>query len=255
MNYFNFFFNLLKIPLRFIRFIYSIENLNKSESNIIETLESPKKILTWNIHELFLYTNFNKVKNIINRINNFDSDLICLQEAFEDETKRLIIEETKKKYPYFMVTTTEKKIVIGEDSGLLILSKYPINFVFEKCFENLFFPDSLANKSVLYFTVGNLNFATTHLQSGYESISECQIKDILKNSPFEKFILLGDLNNRNVDDILNIDCNNKEVTFYDEIIDYILPINWTINLKVDVLRIDLDNTSDHYPLEAKILNY
>lgn len=250
---YTFFKNILLLPLRIFRFCFNTTNINSlSEKSDIGYI-TPRSIISWNIQELFLYSNTNKINNIINYLHEFDSDVICLQEVFEDKTKTSIMKSLLYKYPYQLVTKTNKKYIIGEDSGLLILSKYPITYIIEINLKGLVLPDSLANKTVMYFRIGGLNFAVTHLQSDYENISEKQINDIVNNSPIGKFILIGDLNNQNVPKILNIEQNNFKSTCEDKIIDYILPIRYyDINLETHVINIDLNNTSDHYPILANI---
>ena len=65
--------------------------------------------------------------------------------------------------PYYLIGINDKKYIIGEDSGLLVLSKYKIQFKVK--LDELLMPDKLANKSIIYFTIGRLNMMTTHLQS------------------------------------------------------------------------------------------
>ena len=247
----NLFLNLSLLPLRFIRFFRNndlLENNSYAFSN-----ETPKKIISWNIQELFIYTKISKVNNIIDYIKNFDADVICLQEVFEDTTRNTILERCKCVYPYHLKSKTRKKFVLGENSGLLVLSKLPIKFHKEVLLKGLCLPDSLSNKSILYFSIGKLNFSTTHLQSMYESVSESQINDIIIYSPFNKFILTGDLNNTYVTNILGIAKNNINNTCENRVIDYILPINHQdLEITTKVLNIDLNNTSDHYPISATL---
>ena len=111
----------------------------------------------------------------------------------------------------------------------------------------------MALKTNLYFSVGNLNFVTTHLQSVYEDISKKQLIKLFEKSPLDKFIFLGDLNNSNVYNILNLPVNNICNTCEDAILDYILPINYNnLDLSVNVLNINISNTSDHLPIFGEI---
>ena len=251
-NY-NFFLNISLLPLRLCRFCFGSseekEHLIQSQQIIDGT---PKSIISWNIQELFLYSNTSKVNNIINYLDSFESDVICLQEVFEDKTKNAIIRSLSYKYHYHLITKTSKKFIVGEDSGLLVLSKYPIQYLSEVSLKGLTIPDSLANKTVMYFKIGNLNFATTHLQSEYQNISRVQLYEILKKSPIEKFILAGDLNNESVNEIVGIKQNNFQPTWENKIIDYILPIGYDVEIKTDVINIDLNNTSDHFPIIANL---
>ena len=146
-----------------------------------------------------------------------------------------------------------KKYIIGEDSGLLVLSKYPINFVREINLKNMKLPDSLAIKSILYFKIGLLNFITTHLQSDYIDTSEKQIYNLINCSPFKKFIITGNINNPNLCEILKVTQNNKENTYNNCILDYIIPFRYDFKIETEVLNIDLTNTSDHYPIFGKII--
>ena len=249
-------FNIISLFFRITRiFTYFFKNnLDSSNSKLLDTSnDTPTTIISWNIQELFLFLNSKKLDNVIDRLRMFSSDIICLQEVFEDKTKRLIIDELKNIYPYYLLGNLNKKYLIGEDSGLLVLSKFPIKFIYEYYLTKLALPDSFANKSILYFTIGNINFATTHLQSTYEEISKLQLKDLINNSPFKDFIIVGDLNNRNTNKILNVKVNNICNTFEDHILDYILPYKCNFNIEVKTIDIDITNTSDHMPIIGKII--
>lgn len=222
-----------------------------------------KKFMTWNIQELFWYSNENKLNKIINFINTLDYDLICLQEVFEISSLEKILynKDIFQKYPFSITGNMKSKYIIGENSGLLVLSKQPIQY---KKFEPLLpyeFPDSGASKGILYFTVGEINFATTHLQSENELIAAQQMRLARDSSPFEdSFILLGDLNHRNADLCLQCKKNNFEFTHESgRILDYILPMNQSRvpPFKTKVINIfnkefeQLYGMSDHCPIVAE----
>ena len=107
----------------------------------------------------------------------------------------------------------------------------------------------MCEKTVIYFTIGNLNISTTHLQANKPDISEKQIREIVNRSPFESFIITGDLNHENADKILNVNNNNKKNTWENMILDYIIPINYqNKKFKIDVINMDLTNVTDHLPI-------
>ena len=59
-----------------------ITNSCISRYNELQHDKSIKKIITWNVQELWWYCyKGNKINNIINYIVNSDSDVICLQEV------------------------------------------------------------------------------------------------------------------------------------------------------------------------------
>ena len=65
--------------------------------------------------------------------------------------------------------------------------------------------------------------------------------------------MVGDLNHNSADKVLNVENNNKEPTWKNEILDYILPIGYKdIKLDVSVIKMDLTNVSDHLPIQSKI---
>ena len=243
----------LKLFGRFKRFCcYNDHKKTNCNSDISEI--KPKTIISWNIQGLFCYTTPLRVKNIIRELRIFNSDILCLQEVFEDHIKSKIINDLKDIYPYYILGKTKKKYLVGEDSGLLILSKYIINFKKEILIDECVLPDVLCEKTIIYFSVGCINFSTAHLQSNNYKIAEKQIKEIINRAPFNKIIITGDLNHENANEILNVEKNNHKNTCEDTILDYILPINYKdLKLNVNTISMDLTDITDHLPVSAKIL--
>jgi len=203
--------------------------------------------------------NQQKTDNIIKHLLTFGTtDIICLQEVFEDSLKGTILHKLKTNFPYYLLGNIDKRYIVGEDSGLMVLSKYPIEYVKEVVLEDYYFPDRMANKSVLYFKVGDLNLMTTHLQSNNtfsnSNISLKQLHLIKDMAPFNEFIITGDLNNHLACTHLNLEKNNSNPTWKGEVLDFIIPYNYN-SMKVIstcVPKIDLDNVSDHFPLWCQI---
>ena len=233
--------------------VYNNGIIRRMNSLDIRYEVNPIKIISWNIQCLFFYLNPQKIENIIEKLIEFNADIICLQEVFEDHIKKKIIHDVKSIYPYYLLGNTIKKYKVCEDSGLLILSKYDINYIGEKYLKGLVLPDSLCNKSILYFSVGGYYFVTTHLQADNFNISKKQLIDLIDNVPFNKYILIGDLNHFEADRIVNVENNNKTPTNEGMVLDYILPINYgDIKLNTNVLEIELTNISDHLPIQGEI---
>ena len=265
-NFINVFINLLFSLLRINRFYYFKHYLKDeymSSSHVSYSSAKIRKIITWNINGIFLYFNNSKLRRIINTINNLDADLICLQECFDDHIKNTIVDNLSFQYPYFISGSLKKRFIIGEDSGLLVLSKLPIERVKFYSYSKSSGVDGwFSNKGVLYFRVDGINFANTHTQSedlcycdvDYDSnpsVTKKQIKELLYQSPFGRnFILMGDLNNSFACNIMDIKKNNSEYTFIDDkkCFDYIVSLsneNYVGN--VSVLKVH-NNPSDHYPV-------
>tara|TARA_Y100000389_G_scaffold161852_1_gene164412 strand:+ start:654 stop:1445 length:792 start_codon:yes stop_codon:yes gene_type:complete len=249
----NIIFYLLRIKYLFIKEI-CIKQTNSITNNISD---KPKNIVSWNIQGLLYFLNPQKIKNIINVLNTFNHDIICLQEVFENSIKQQIINGLSKKYPYYLLGNTDKKYIVGEDSGLLVLSKYKIKFIKEVVLNDTILLDKLSNKSILYFSIGDLNFVNTHLQASdiihNEIISKNQINNIFINAPFQSYIITGDLNTNNACKYTNSSKNNNINTCDEGILDYILPINTNYWINTNVINIDMTNTSDHKPLSGEII--
>lgn len=208
-------------------------------------------IVTWNIQELFLYKSARKQKLVIDKLKEFssDTDIICLQEVFCDDMKKTIIATLKESHSFWVTGNMRKKYLFGEDSGLLVMSKYPITFHkitdFDKMCTGM---DTFANKGVLYFQVGSHYFATTHLQSNCKKITETQWNMIYDQMPIEfrdeDMIIIGDINE-------SLQGNSNMIaTHENEVIDVIYskknPItNVTIPVPLEI--------SDHNPVKATII--
>ena len=262
----------LNIIINIILALFRVKRLSNSKkyqtdtcmvSSALDPLPSHiKKIATWNINGIFLYWNNQKQREIIEIVHYLNADLICLQECFDDNFKELIINNLKFQYPYYLSGSLKKRAIVGEDSGLLVLSKLPIKFVKFHAFQYSKGVDGwFSNKGALYFKVDGINFATSHAQSedrclcevdykGNPSTTKKQIQEIMDNSPFGRdMILLGDLNNTFACDLLNISQNNFQYTFMDDknIIDYILSLTDSHQINTYVVQLPC-NPSDHYPM-------
>jgi len=216
-----------------------------------------KKICSWNIQELWWHSYAgNKISNIIEYISNCDTDVLCIQEAFDPNIQHILVNhpKIKKKFPFFLTGNLYNSYIIGENSGLFVLSKQPIVFKQFTPFSNAAWPDNFASKGALYFTIGDINFITTHLQSENIPLAFKQLNTILQNLPFrKKTVLLGDLNIPNPYDNLNLTrCNIRHTHTSGTTLDHIIPLFCDITLDINIDYIDLKNTSDHWPIFATI---
>lgn len=244
------FFNILN----WFRFFYErCKKIPKSNSNGIIHTNNPKKLVTWNLQALFYFLFPNKLENIISELKTIETDLLCFQEVFEYKYKKKIIEELNQIYPYYLFGNLKRKYCICEDSGLLILSKYDIRFVKEVYLPNMISCDNLSKRTILYFTIGEINFAVSHLQSSNEESAEKHLEYLLDECPFENFIILGDLNHNSAEKIVGIKKNNFVNTWNNEILDYILPVNMeNYNLDVKTLLNDITYITDHQPVGGEM---
>lgn len=221
----------------------------------VNVQNKPRSIVTWNLQGLFFFMNPEKHQSILNEVSLLQTDIICLQEVFDNQLKESLIETMSETHPYYLLGTIDKKYCVGEDSGLLILSKYPIQFVKETLLPEAVIPDCFANKSILYFCVGDLNLCTCHLQSSNMRNAQCisakQIQQIVEDSPFPNLIVTGDLNNNLGHVYLRQERTNSEPTWNNDILDYIVPINipW-LSMSTYVSQRSIEGVTDHKALFA-----
>lgn len=215
-----------------------------------------KKIISWNVQELWWHSyHGHKINNIIRYIVQSDADIICLQEVFEVSSIYKIVynKDVYAHFPHFLTGNMHNSYLLGENSGLLVLSKYPIQFKKFAQFPMAAVPDIFSSKGALCFAVGQQNFITTHLQANYLNISLKQLVFINDQSPFKSdYILLGDLNLATPGKLFDIVSNNLISTCADgQILDHIISIP-SKPMEITVDKIPLTDTSDHWPVIAVI---
>lgn len=97
-------------------------------------------------------------------------DVICFQEMFRKEGKERITKELHNRYPFFAADDTDP--TVGVNSGLLIVSKFPIAQQFSHTYNLYRGIEDFAAKGVLGAQIPwkgrNLLVFTTHLQTGGE---------------------------------------------------------------------------------------
>ena len=214
------------------------------------------KVMTWNIQELLWYSSAKTIKNILFYLQKqTDTDVICLQECFHRSSMEKIINDgiLRERYPYHATGDMVNKWNVGMNSGLLVLSKYNIINIQWQPLHGLKLPDVLANKGVLYFTTGQMHFATTHLQSKYQKTANEQLQFLCEHRPHNDTIILGDLNTTEADIQVNRKYVSDKITWDQGLrLDYIIPTTPDIHVDVWVDYIPLFKTSDHWPVHGYI---
>ena len=174
-----------------------------------------------------------RLKYIPNEIIKANSDIVGFQEIYNKHHQEYVINELKSEYPYHFLKNGAR---LKFDSGLMLLSKYPItDGTFHPFNENSFDEKIFVNKGFLTCDIfikdfGKINFINTHLTSG-GTLQEQDSKKIVKirdtqitqihetvlnnNSPS---IILGDFNSgeqispSNYQNLINngfVDSNSK----------------------------------------------
>ncbi len=205
---------------------YNVDNREQSQTTLQQHTPSKVNILSYNVFmRPFVKTNHSDYKDarlevFINEyLQNYD--IICLQELFSmasSRTKKLIKEGKERGYAYSATLEGSWKTLKPIDSGLVLLSKYPIferdSIVFTKGSDI----DGWSTKGVLSAVIDiptgpssaplPILVLTTHLQAEYDvknpSYLEIQLDQLRETREFLKkkhtqyptcpIILCGDFN-------------------------------------------------------------
>lgn len=102
---------------------------------------------------------------------NTTADVVCIQEVYNEADKQVVIQGVKDVYPYAVYYQKKRKGGAGWHSGLLILSKYPINASsFELYKRNPLVEKMFADKGVLCALIElngtDITIANTHTTVG-----------------------------------------------------------------------------------------
>ena len=259
-----------------------------------ETLESPVfsydtnlRLVSYNIDDLAChrsqYTDDDAARatEIISYLESTNADIICLQEVWSESMKQEITDAFLAKDFHVALPPWRKNYVVGENSGLITMSKYPIISQTFIPFSNPRGTCRLSNKGVQYchIRVPNsnpqrsnvLNITNTHLQSSFTNYSSYldfhatakeQLNAIINECPFESCLIVGDLNltREQLEEFMKNESKieyfgeNKEVTFPDEgaRLDYFLlltKLSQTSKIENIENKTDSDvELSDHFPI-------
>lgn len=173
---------------------------------------SELKILSWNLFMLPKPINFSlqqtRTKMMTEFLPQSGHDIYLFQEVFTAITKIKLSKAFTKTHPYQVQLLSDKKWPHFLDSGLMVISKYPIKVIGKDHFNKCTNTDCFAAKGVLLVEVTlpdqkKVQIATTHLQAwetqeaiDIRRLQLEQVKILLdKNlNPSVPQLLVGDLN-------------------------------------------------------------
>lgn len=173
------------------------------------------KIISFNIWDLplwFVKDREKRFKGLINYLKKLDADIICLQEAFDPQNRKKLVEELGGIYETTNDISNNRKIfglkLFDKSGGLVIFSKFKIlesAFVPHNRLANSTIGEVFGRKGYLRATIktpaGNLEVINIHLHEegiwfADRIIRRNQLAQILKqvNNIDKPSILLGDFN-------------------------------------------------------------
>ncbi|KAL7713623.1 sphingomyelin phosphodiesterase [Entamoeba marina] len=180
---------------------------------IIDVESKPIRILTYNLYlrPLFISAQGNDHKNTRlkvfckSHLNNYD--IICFQEVFNEFNSRrttLINKAKKVGFHYVLKSKKPKYPLYVCDSGLLIISRYPITSSDFFLYHRSVHADAVAAKGILYAKISitpsqHIHLFNTHTQAVYtfnphDDPVALTIRNRHITSFFSIFLLCGDFN-------------------------------------------------------------
>lgn len=154
---------------------------------VVKAQTSTLKILSWNIYMLPRFIKntgkIERAERIGQNLKESDYDVIVFQEAFHRGARRKIKAALEEKYPYMAGPANLQTFSLRTNSGLWILSKYPIEFSQEIKFKTKCGIDAFSRKGALMAQIcvqgQKIQIIATHLQSSGESwLKESQCVEI-----------------------------------------------------------------------------
>ena len=218
------------------------------------------RIMSYNVKALCVYYNATRISKIVEYIESAfkhnEIDVICLQEAFEIDLIVQLYKLANRCSLNIIHPSLSRRYWIGENSGLVTISRFPIDrheFLEYDVFTGLCsFAKKGAHKMDICFDGHVITLVNTHLQSDNIGISKKQL-DMLIKWLDKPAIICGDFN---LDyEIIKtysnkVRCVNqtKQTTFQDtgEQFDYFLLYKLELECTFRVLGNVL--LSDHYPI-------
>ena len=149
------------IILFFYLILYFITNRKNKYSNFIESKKNKNiSVLTYNVKRLPYC-----LKKL--DYNDWDYDIICFQEFFNNIFFKKA--NTLKNTFNYNYLSPESNFNYLADSGLVVMSKYPIKYIgFEK-FNHMASVDRFSQKGFMIVKIRKLIVINTHLQSCYNN--------------------------------------------------------------------------------------
>ena len=294
----NTFFDVIKTKLYDSIYIFRKQGIFYDPDSILKNssvAENKLKVMSYNIdnhafHKLKYSTpDINRAVDIINYLQSIEFDIICLQGVWGETMKQEIYDAFISENYYIALPNYKKNFVLGENSGLMLISKYPMITQTFLPFKNSKVMCSFINKGVQYchitVPVKNsenviveypLNIANTHLQSSLTNISgyldfsktaKNQLQYIIDECPFNNCILAGDINlTKSQMDRFIKDQKNKQLTYFGinesnthknekERLNYFLCIAktpYTMTHSTENTTASEIDLSDHYPIISNV---
>lgn len=166
----------------------SLQNANQAHLPVPRwSTSSELKILSWNIYMLPYISLFNdndkRARAIAERLNGSDYHIIVFQEAFSSKCRNILSKILLERFPFQYGPVNESRFSLRTNSGLWIVSKFPLTKLDQVEFSKSKGYDVIARKgAVLFqgcFRGSKFQLLATHLQAlDSQKLRELQCAEI-----------------------------------------------------------------------------
>ena len=219
--YMNIVFDILRTKFRDTFYLFRKQGIYYNAINASPKLSDNKlKVVSYNIDDIVVHRCYHKThdearaEQIIGFLKELDPDVICLQEVWGETIKRELFNAFINNNYYVALPNYDKRFFIGENSGLMTASRFPISAQTFLPFKHGYAVSScsLASKGVQYCHLNiptngeevlDINIANTHLKSSFTHVhsildfssgAKQQLETIVNQCPYNHCILVGDMN-------------------------------------------------------------
>lgn len=170
------------------------------------------KVLTWNTFLIPPPINVTKQKDraklMVEKLPAMEHEVMFFQETFFKKSRKQILTSLLKTHPYSAIPTKGRKLTHILDSGLMVVSKHPMEVLDQVIFKDCTVSDCASSKSAILVEVTipsgkKVQLVNTHLQAWdkpkaieVRKKQLLQIKEMLSShlKPGIPQLLIGDLN-------------------------------------------------------------
>ena len=167
---------------------FALANLSSDSTSVFrKTNDNQLKILTWNIYMLphcsLVHGNCRRARLIAQQLSSSDFDIIVFEEAFDTRARGILRRNLHNLFPYMYGPANRSFLSLRTNSGIWIVSKFPLEKLEEIEYTHRYGIDAMARKGAVMFA-GNWNgqefqLIGTHLQAdGPDEIRRAQCDEI-----------------------------------------------------------------------------
>jgi len=160
-----------------------------------------------------------RAQHIDDAVHDFDA--ILIQEVFDNSARATLLEQLAPEYPYQTAVVDLPNLL--EDGGIMIVSRWPIEYSRQMTWNDCNTPDCLANKGVMYARINKLG-KKYHLFSTHQQAFNGNDDIAVRNLQMQQFSAFIDAQNIPLDEAvifggdMNVDKHTNKLNEYNNML-------------------------------------